>query len=109
MISSRDIARTAAALIGFCLGYLFPHYGRLPNLYYDPIARSWLYGHPSNPIPMSYVGQCLHGLAGALVFFAIASLVVRKELSHRSAGLAAAWTLTLLMLSVSYFAWNNWP
>ena len=106
---SRDIARTAAALIGFCLGYLFPHSAKLPNLYYDPIARAWLYGKPASPVPMGYVGLCLHGALGALVLFAIASLVVRRELSQRSAGLAAAWTLTLLTVGVAYFAWNNWP
>ena len=101
-----------AAAIGAALGYALPAYAHLPNLYYDPIARRFLFGGRPGAIPMGYYGQLLYALAAAILCsaatYAIASRR-RQPISVRAVGLAAAWALTALGLVAAYFTWNNWP
>jgi hypothetical protein len=106
----RDYLTGCAALIGYALGYALPIYAGLPRAIYDPIARRWLWAASAGPIPMSYLGQVLFGLFGALACGLIMRLIApRLALSARGVRLAAAWALTALALSGAYFTWNNWP
>ena len=101
-----------AAAIGGALGYALPAYAHLHNLYYDPIARRFLFGARPGAIPMGYYGQLLYALAGALLCgaatWAIAT-VRKRPLSDQAVGMAATWALTALGLVTAYFTWNNWP
>jgi hypothetical protein len=110
-VAPRAYLAGCAAIIGFALGYALPAFGRLANLYYDPIARRFLVGARPGPLPMGYLGQVLWGagcaLAGAGATWAVVGR--RRAPSESSLGLAAAWALTALVLVGAYFTWNNWP
>ena len=114
MSPKRDAGYAAgcAAAIGGALGYALPAYAHLPNLYYDPIARRFLFGGRPGAIPMGYYGQLVYALASALLCSAATyALVARRKqpAGSQSIGLAAAWALTALGLVAAYFTWNNWP
>lgn len=101
-----------AALIGYAIGYALPAYARLPSLYYDPLARRFLFGARPGPLPMGYLGQVIDGVLGGLVAASVVALATmrgRAEPGESSLGLAAAWALTALALVGAYFTWNNWP
>jgi hypothetical protein len=100
------------SLLGFVIGYALVPYAHLPNLYYDPLARSWFIARETGPLPIAYYGMCLYALAGALVGGALGSVVawlVRKPLSPRGVVLLCGWGLTLPLIVMTYFGWNNWP
>lgn len=102
----------AAAAIGYALGYALPAYAHLPNLYYDPVARRFLFGPRPGPVPMGYYGQVVYGVAIALLAAAVTAVASRargRPPTERGLGLATAWALTALALVAAYFTWNNWP
>ena len=98
-------------IIGFCLGAVVPHYGHWPNLYYDPAARSFFFGHPLSPVPIVFYGL----LAYALMFGLLGSFVAeRLRLGHAPSGdksyaLGSAWALTSVVLAVAYYTFAFWP
>ncbi len=106
----RAYLAVCAAAIGFALGYALPVYARLPNLYYDAIARRFTFGAWPGPLPLGYFGQIAWGVAGGAVGGAAGALLARRRArSVASLQLAAAWALTALALVAAYFTWNNWP
>jgi hypothetical protein len=104
----RMLVRVTVALLGFCIGYILPSYAKTPNLFYDPLAHTWMFGPNPGPIPLGYLGMCLYGLAGASVGVLV-SVLLPTRLATRTFGLLAAWTITALWLSVAYFVWSLWP
>jgi hypothetical protein len=109
--SIRAYLALAASAIGFALGYALPIYARLPSLFYDPLARRFIFGPKPGPLPMGYLGQIGWGLVGALAVGGATHVLSRakKTISDQSLLLAAAWVLTALILVGAYFTWNNWP
>lgn len=110
-MEGRWIAAAGGTVMGFSVGYALPTYARLPLLIYDPVARSWKWAAMAGGVPMGYYGMLLYGIVGALVGFALSNLFFRREnaLAGRWKSLWSAWTLTLALLVMSYFAWGNWP
>lgn len=109
---SRGYLAVCAALVGFALAYALPGYARLPNLYYDPVARRFFVGLAPGPVPLGYFGQIGYGLVGAAIFalaIGLGTRFLRREPSRETIGLAAAWALTFLLLVGAYLTWNNWP
>lgn len=101
-----------AGLIGFAICYALPVYAHLPRNFYDPVARRWFFAANATPIPMGYVGQIVWGVAGALVVGGAAMMVTsraRRAPGERAFVLGAAWALTVLVVVIGYFTWNNWP
>lgn len=110
--AERTYVAACAAATAFALGYALPVYGRLPSLFYDPIARAWHAGHRQSAIPMGYVGQIAWAVGAALAAAAIAWLASgmrKRPLGDGGAALGALWTLVALALVGAYFTWNNWP
>ncbi len=97
------------AAIGFALGYSLPIFARLPNLFYDPIARRFLWTITPGAVAIGYFGQLCYGLAGALGGSGLAGLAARRPPSDSMIELGGAWVLTLLTLVGAYFTWGNWP
>ena len=106
--NERHVIRVSLTLIGFCLADVLPSYAQVPNLFYDPLARRWLFGPSPGPIPLGYLGTVAYGVVGACAGF-VASLAIRHTPSPRTFGLFGAWALSALWLSVAYFTWSLWP
>lgn len=108
--SGRAVFVLCAAAIGYPLGYALPAFAQLPNLYYDPIARQYLFGARPGPLPMGYLGQVLYGVVAAVLAGSVTALWSRGRPAGDSAiHLATSWTLAALLLVGAYFTWNNWP
>ena len=106
----RVFLAACAAAIAFPLGYALPAYGKLTNLYYDPLARRWLLGVRPGAVPMGYLGQILWGTACAVIAAGAAWLLARRRpLADAAFTLGALWALTAFVLVGAYFTWNNWP
>ena len=104
----RAIVAVSAAVVGFALVYAIPPFTRLPNLFYDPLARRYHVAAAPATVEMGYYGQLMYGLVGGLVFAAVTLALVRRP-SHSTTALATAWALTFLALTIAYFTWVNWP
>ena len=106
--AGRNFVIGCAALIGFALAYALPSFARLPKLFYDPLARRWLWSNGPGALPISYYGVILYGIAGAVICAAIARFI-KANPADRGFALGAAWALTAPVLVMAYYAWNNWP
>ena len=111
MRRERAYFAVCAASIGWAIGYALPVYARLPNLYYDPQLARWIAGARPGSVPMGYYGQMLWGVGGAALAATIGLGVAwrRGPRADSAIGLAAAWTLSALLLVGAWFTWNNWP
>jgi hypothetical protein len=110
--AARSYFAACAALIGFAILYALPIYARLPNTFYDPVARRWHVAVTLGPIPMGYFGQIAWGLSGALIAAGIALAISSgraRAPSERAFALWGAWALSAAVIVIGYFTWNNWP
>jgi|GEM_PF-7015142 len=109
-VAGRNFVLGCAGLIGFALGYALPSFARLSKIFYDPLARTWMWSNgPPGALPIGY-GLIAYGIAGAVVAVGLASIMVRlMKPTDRAFALGAAWTLTAPIVVMAYYAWNNWP
>lgn len=108
----RTSLAACAALTAYMLAYVGTDYAKVPRLFYFPLTREWRLAVRAPGLPMGYVGLWAWAVAAAVVVGAAVygGLAFRaRPISARGMGLAAAWTLTAVLLAAGYYTWNNWP
>lgn len=96
----------AAATTAFAIAFVYPMLGSQPVPWYYPLERRWAFQIKPSGLAMDFYGRVLVAtITWSVVFMVTLPIVRRVGSGTRIIGLTAAWTVTIVVLVMLYFAW----
>lgn len=99
-------------IIAYALAYTATAIVPMPLPAMDAQAGTWRWAARTSPMEMRYFGQ----VGAACVIGLLTALPLHRLWRHRAAApsgpadrLLAGWAAVAVGLSMTYYAWHNWP